>query len=99
MFTRINPRRVSDQIVDQVISAICAEELVPGAKLPSERSLSTMFGVGRQAVREAMCKLEAMGLVEVRKPKGAFVQKTVEAIARLRIDIPAGRTVSGERAS
>lgn len=82
MFTKIQPRSVSDQIVDQVISAIFNAKLAPGAKLPSERSLSAAFGVGRQAVREAMSKLQAMGLITVRKPKGAFVQLPASDVLR-----------------
>ncbi len=73
MFTKIQPRKVSDDIVDQFVSAIFTGKLAPGSKLPPERSLSQSFGVGRNAVREALQKLQGMGLVRTRKPQGTFV--------------------------
>jgi len=70
----VKARSVSDEIVEQMISAICSGKLNAGAKLPAERSLSQSFGVGRQALREAIQKLQGMGLLEVRKPQGTFVR-------------------------
>ena len=81
MFTRIQTRSVSDEIVDQVIAAIFSGTLRAGTKLPPERALSQTFGVGRQALREAIQKLLGMGLLEVRKPQGTFVKPlTTEAL-------------------
>ena len=74
MFTRVKPRSVSDDIVDQVISAVISGNLSVGQRLPPERALAQIFGVGRQALREAIQKLTGMGLVEVRKPQGTFVR-------------------------
>lgn len=74
MFTKVKPRSVSDDIVDQVISAIFSGTLSPGGKIPPERALAQAFGVGRQAVREAIQKLQGMRLLEVRKPQGTYVR-------------------------
>jgi GntR family transcriptional repressor for pyruvate dehydrogenase complex len=74
MFTKVRPRSVSDEIVDQTISAVFSGKLAPGAKLPPERTLAQAFGVGRQALREAIQKLQGLGLLEVRKPQGTFVR-------------------------
>ena len=74
MFTKVKPRSISDEIVDQMISAIFSGELSVGGKLPPERALAQAFGVGRQALREAIQKLHGMGLLEVRKPQGTFVR-------------------------
>jgi GntR family transcriptional regulator, transcriptional repressor for pyruvate dehydrogenase complex len=74
MFTRVKPRSVSDDIVDQVISAVISGDLSVGQRLPAERALAQTFGVGRQALREAIQKLTGMGLLEVRKPQGTFVR-------------------------
>jgi GntR family transcriptional repressor for pyruvate dehydrogenase complex len=54
-------------------------ELVPGARLPSERELAQIFGVSRLAVREAAHRLEARGLVVVRRGAGSFVAANVPA--------------------
>jgi len=81
MFTKVQARSVSDEIVEQMISAISSGRLPTGSKLPPERVLSHAFGVGRQTLREAMQKLQGMGLLEVRKPQGTFVRAlTTEAL-------------------
>lgn len=74
MFTKVKPRNVSDEIVDQMISAIFAGKLPIGGRIPSERALAQAFGVGRQALREAIQQLQGMGLLEVRKPQGTFIR-------------------------
>lgn len=81
MFAPVKPRSVSDEIVEQMISAISSGQLPTGSRLPPERALSQAFGVGRQALREAIQKLQGMGLLEVRKPQGTFVRAlTTEAL-------------------
>lgn len=82
MFTKVKPRSVSDDIVDQMVSAIFSGNLTAGGKLPPERSLAQAFGVGRQALREAIQKLQGMGLLEVRKPQGTFVRDLSAAVLR-----------------
>jgi GntR family transcriptional repressor for pyruvate dehydrogenase complex len=74
MFTKVRSRSVSDEIVDQMVSAVFSGKLSAGVKLPAERTLAQAFGVGRQALREAIQKLQGMGLLEVRKPQGTFVR-------------------------
>lgn len=82
MFTKVKPRSVSDEIVEQAISAIFSGKLAPGAKLPPERALAQAFGVGRQALREAIQKLQGLGLLEVRKPQGTFVRELSADVLR-----------------
>lgn len=82
MFTRISPKSVSDEIVDQVLSAILRGKFAPGDRLPPERALSQAFGVGRQAVREALQKLQGMGLIRSAKPQGTFVQFLTPEVMR-----------------
>jgi GntR family transcriptional repressor for pyruvate dehydrogenase complex len=82
MFTKVRPRSVSDDIVDQMISAIFSGNLAAGGKLPPERALAQAFGVGRQALREAIQKLQGMGLLEVRKPQGTFVRDLTADVLR-----------------
>jgi len=82
MFTKVRPRSVSDDIVDQMISAIFSGNLSAGGKLPPERALAQAFGVGRQALREAIQKLQGMGLLEVRKPQGTFVRDLTTDVLR-----------------
>lgn len=71
--TRVDRRRLSDVIVDQVTDAIRSGQFVPGSRLPSERDLAQTFGVSRSLVREALRVLESLGLVEVRPGVGVIV--------------------------
>jgi GntR family transcriptional repressor for pyruvate dehydrogenase complex len=82
MFTKIAAKSVSDEIVDQVLSAILTGRLAPGDRLPPERVLAQAFGVGRQALREALQKLQGMGLIRTAKPHGTFVQTPTPDLMR-----------------
>lgn len=52
-------------------------KLNPGDRLPPERELSTLLGVGRVTVREALKLLQARGYIEVRRGAtgGAFISE------------------------
>jgi DNA-binding FadR family transcriptional regulator len=59
-------RSVPEEVFDQVATDVLSGELQPGEALPSERKLAELLGVSRPAVREALKRLSAAGLVEVR---------------------------------
>jgi DNA-binding FadR family transcriptional regulator len=52
---------------------IVENQLKPGDPLPSEAELATLLDVGKTSVREGLRRLEAHGVVEVRRGKGLFV--------------------------
>lgn len=58
-------RSVSDAAFAQLEAEILTGRLVPGDAVPSERTLTEMLGVNRQAVREALKRLDQAGLVEI----------------------------------
>ena len=64
--TPITKRLVPDDVFDQLISSVVDGSLEPGEALPSERRLAELLGVSRPAVREALQRLSATRLVEVR---------------------------------
>ena len=64
---------VTDQVVDALRSRILAGEYKPGVKLPPEMTLSERYGVGRSTIREVLRTLQAMGYVELKPSRGAFV--------------------------
>lgn len=78
----IHVEKVSDKIVEQLQNLIKEGKVLPGNKLPSERQLIELLGVGRSSLREALNRLEMMGYVEIRKRKGIFV-KSMESALRL----------------
>ncbi|UWZ50062.1 FadR family transcriptional regulator [Dactylosporangium matsuzakiense] len=56
---------VSDHVFAQIRDAILGGDYLPGAGLPSERDLAAAFEVNRHAVREALRRLQQLGLVRV----------------------------------
>jgi DNA-binding FadR family transcriptional regulator len=67
------PRRLYEQISQQLAKAIAAGEYELGQRLPSERELAQTFKVSRPTVREAIIALELDGLVQVRLGSGVYV--------------------------
>jgi DNA-binding FadR family transcriptional regulator len=59
----IDKRSLPDQVLEQLTAAIVAGDYPPGAAIPSERELSETLGVNRHVVREAIKRLEQIGLV------------------------------------
>lgn len=61
------PRRgVAERVAESLKGAIMRGRLRPGDALPSERELAQKFSVNRSSIREAVKRLEAWGLVQVR---------------------------------
>jgi len=56
---------VSDAVFARLRDAVLTGELQPGEALPGERRLAEQFGVARHALREALRRLEQVGLVSV----------------------------------
>lgn len=80
MFTRIEPQTKEHEIVEQVRSLIYRGDLFPGTRLPPERELARILGVGRHTLRVALNRLAVLGLVEIRKSEGTFV-KSVTSVS------------------
>jgi DNA-binding GntR family transcriptional regulator len=64
--------RAADEIVAAVEREIISGVLLPGQRI-DEAALAETFGVSRTPVREAILELAAVGLVEQRAHRGAFV--------------------------
>jgi GntR family transcriptional regulator, transcriptional repressor for pyruvate dehydrogenase complex len=60
-------RSVPDAVFEQILADVVTGEFAPGDALPSERRLAEVLGVSRPAVREALQRVAAAGLVEVRQ--------------------------------
>ncbi|MBU2535065.1 MAG: FadR family transcriptional regulator [Chloroflexi bacterium] len=69
----IKRRRLTDQIVDQLVSLIVHGNLKKGDKLPVERELMEQFGVGRSSLREAIGALLLTGVLTTHHGRGTFV--------------------------
>ncbi|MDN4480093.1 GntR family transcriptional regulator [Demequina muriae] len=71
-----------EQIRGQVIAAVQAGTLAPGAKLPPVRRLAQELGLAVNTVARAYRELEADGVVETRGRNGTVVSPHGDATAR-----------------
>lgn len=79
--TTLDRRRLSDQVADRIQGLIADGTLAAGGALPPETALAERFGVSRPTVREALQRLQRMGLVEIRN--GAPARVTLPSSERL----------------
>ena len=69
----VHRETASVQIADRLLSLIREQQLKPGDRLPPERDLSTIMGVSRATVREALRSLATMNVIELRHGSGTYV--------------------------
>lgn len=75
-FEPIETSDVPSLVVNQIISAIQNGKLEKGDRLPSERDMAKMFGIGRPSLREALNTLAVLGVLEIRRGDGTYVKST-----------------------
>lgn len=78
MLKPVEKQRVAEEIAEQLRSLILNGQYPPGSKLPPERELSKRLHVNRASLREALKKLEHLGLVRIRQGDGTRVQNFME---------------------
>lgn len=69
---------ISNLVAKQLIELILSGKFAPGERLPTEKELSDMFGVGRNTLREAIRTLSTLGFVEVSVPEGMFIAQSFD---------------------
>jgi GntR family transcriptional repressor for pyruvate dehydrogenase complex len=69
----------AEAIAESLRAQILSGKYGPGERLPSERELSERLGVNRSSVREALKKLEQLGMIAIRPGGGARVVPMAEA--------------------
>ncbi len=67
------PANLAEQVMARLSADIRGGRLAPGARLPTEQTLTAELGVSRTVVREAVAALRADGLVVTRRGSGAYV--------------------------
>ena len=74
MFSKIGSGlTLSQKIERRIEEAIREKKLLPGSKLPTEKELCAQFAVSRTALREALRRLSARGLIDIRKGSGMYI--------------------------
>ena len=69
----IKPKRISDQVFEQIRELIYKGEFKAGQQILPERELAMSMAVSRTSVRNAINKLVTLGLLEHRQGQGTFV--------------------------
>jgi GntR family transcriptional regulator, transcriptional repressor for pyruvate dehydrogenase complex len=67
------PRRLYQQIADQIKELVSNGSFQVGDRLPAERELAVLLGVSRPSLREALIALDVQGNVEIRGGSGVYV--------------------------
>ncbi len=70
-----NKLTLSQRIERTLEEAIREKKLTVGSKLPTEREMCESFGVSRTALREAIRRLSARGLITIQKGSGMYVSE------------------------
>lgn len=76
-------------VAEFLIAQIQEGRLRAGVKLPSERVLSTQFGVSRGSVRRVLAEFRNKGLIEPSLGSGTFVSEEAEALIPKTTSLPA----------
>ena len=63
----------TESVINYIRNLILNRELRIGDKLPTENELCEQLGVGRGSVREAVKRLEAISLLNVRRGDGTYI--------------------------
>ncbi len=71
--TPIKPKRISDQVFDQIKGLIFSGQFKPGERLMAEREMANVLSVSRSSVRKAIQRLTTMGFISQVQGKGTFV--------------------------
>lgn len=76
IFQNLGNRQTLSQKIERTIeNAIREKKLLVGSKLPTEREMCEAFGVSRTALREALRRLSARGLINIQKGSGMYVSE------------------------
>jgi GntR family transcriptional repressor for pyruvate dehydrogenase complex len=69
----VQKRTLTQEAFDQLVAYLQDGSFDPGDALPSQQDLADQLGVSRPVLREAMQRLAAAGLVEIRHGSGSYV--------------------------
>lgn len=71
----IKDKKVYEKVIDYIKNEVEEGKLGKGDKIPTERKLVEILGIGRNSIREALKILDIIGLVERRQGDGTYIKK------------------------
>ena len=81
-------RSLSDRLARRIRGMVQRGHYRVGDRLPSIMEMAKRFGVGHPTVREALKKLETIGVVEIRHGSGVYVSRSDEVLVLASPDYP-----------
>ena len=69
----IERQTTADLVVERIAHVIKEQNLSAGERLPGEHELVEKLKVSRPVLREALARLQSMGLVDIQRGRGTFV--------------------------
>ena len=72
-FHPVARQNLADDLAQRINDLIQRREYEAGDRLPAITAMATQFGVGAPTLREALRKLEAVGVVDIRHGSGVYV--------------------------
>jgi GntR family transcriptional repressor for pyruvate dehydrogenase complex len=79
-FAPVMKQSLSDSLARRIRGLIQKGDYRQGDRLPSIMEMARRFGVGHPTIREALKKLETMGVVEIRHGSGVYVSRSEDVL-------------------
>ncbi len=80
VFEPVFRQSLSDDIAQRITQHIQTGQYQRGARLPAMSAMARQFGVGSPTLREALKKLETVGVVEIRHGSGVYVGRSPDSL-------------------
>lgn len=79
-FGPVLKQSLSDSLAQRIRGMIQRGDYTQGDRLPPIMEMARRFGVGHPTIREALKKLETMGIVEIRHGSGVYVTRSDDVL-------------------
>jgi GntR family transcriptional regulator, transcriptional repressor for pyruvate dehydrogenase complex len=79
-FRPVVKQNLADRLARRIRNMIQEGDYSEGDRLPSIMEMARSFGVGHPTLREALKKLEAMGVLEIRHGSGVYVTRSRDVL-------------------
>lgn len=71
---------LANDVTEQILGLIRSGQYETGDRLPAITQMARSFGVGHPTVREALRKLEVVGVVEIKHGSGVYVRRDPDVL-------------------
>ena len=77
---------LTEEIIYRIKALMARGKIKQGSRLPPERELARLLGVGRPALRQALKALSTLGIIESRIGPGTFVSQSTSGLLTAPLD-------------